>query len=135
MRRYHRTTEGRGSNKTMTNPRRRRVTGWVQRNGNCGRFDTPYVDPYLQQHAEARAKHQQSRKLFRVFRGTFGISTAPNACPQYFALLVHCGLLVVGDDRHRPFPLSVQKKLFCQPDGLDCRFACMGTVDRSQRWI
>ena len=43
-----------GNNKTMTNPTRRRVIGWVQRNGNCGEpfvrhgdFDTALVDPYI----------------------------------------------------------------------------------------
>ena len=56
-------------------------------------FDTRYIDPYLQQHAEARAKYQRSRNLFSVYAGNFGIPTAPIACRQYLALLMRCGLL------------------------------------------
>ena len=74
-------------------------------------FDTRYVDPYIQEHEEAKDKAKRSRNLFVIYKGQFGhvglststststtsTSTLPPqpACKNFLSKLVQLGHLCV----------------------------------------
>ena len=76
---------------------------------------------YLQQHAEAGPNTNNPATSFVPTGEPLGFPL--HQTPVHNTLLYWCTTIcwVVGDDRHRRFPLSFQDKLFYQPDGLDCR--------------
>jgi len=79
-------------------------------------FDTRYVDPYMKEHEEAKARANRSRNIFALFKGQFGISSDEKngppqpACRNFLSMLVQLAHL---SEEARKFKTAREAFLEC----------------------